>query len=369
MIDPSALEAQRKRAAAMTLEEVKEQMNRNGELIPELKECLSYSSKEPEKRFFVSTDNDFTRKARTLQAIRRWQSGAACGFIEKNGIKYFHPNLAADGLEANRNFLHREIYEYARQRVRNKKPYETINEERLFCNFLSSQPMAFNLFVPLMVITQCEEGQTRLARVISSLLDKGNRLSISRITEVGVEFIPDYYRECLNDKTAMDACFRYERADGGKGIIAIETKYTDILGKNQASDPTRGIQTATQRAGICELFTDEGKEKIASGEIKLSQVYRNFLLTECVRLHEQLDDSLSIVLAPKENKGNEEEEKQLTSILKSEYKYKFQSVQLEDFVKKLIREFPNEPIFPCFHHRYLDFSRAERLLPPKIKKL
>ena len=365
MIDPSALESQRKRAAAMTLEEVEEQMKRNCEITPTLSECLSYSSKDPEKKTFVGSDNDFTRKARTLQAIRRWQTGAECGFIEKNGIKYFHPNLAADGLEASRNFLYREIYEYARLRVRNKKPYETINEERLFCNFLSSQPMAFNLFVPLMAIAQCEEGQKRLAWVVSSLLDKGNGLSISRITEVGIEFIPDYYRECLNDKTAMDACFRYERADGGKGIIAIETKYTDILGKNQASNPTRGIQTATQRAGICELFTEEGKRKIASGEITLSQVYRNFLLTECVRLHERLDDSLSIVLAPEENDGNKEEEEQLTSILTEENKYKFRPIHLEDFTKALCEEFPDEPIFPRFRHRYLDFSRAEELLKTK----
>ncbi|MBR6266569.1 MAG: hypothetical protein IKR66_08265, partial [Bacteroidales bacterium] len=56
------------------------------------KEILSHSSDNPDN--FEKSDNAFTRKARYLQAIRRYQSGSACGSFVKNGITYFPPNLA-----------------------------------------------------------------------------------------------------------------------------------------------------------------------------------------------------------------------------------------------------------------------------------
>ena len=347
----------------MTHDEIIDQMQINTEIgiLSDLKEYLSYSSDNPE-RHFVKTDNTFTRKARLLQAIRRWQSGAECGSFVRKGITYYHPNLAVGGEQSGCNFLHPVIFNYAKFRVNNKKPYETIEEERLFNNFLSSQPMAFNLFVPLMEIIKCEEGEKRLAAAVTRLLDPNRVLGIDRIYEVGVEFIPDYYKECLNDKTAMDAYLRYSRPDGQRGIIAIETKYTDMLGTNQASDPSLAIKMATEVDSIAGLFTDEGKLGLKSGNIVLSQVYRNFLLTETVRLHEHLSNSLSIVLAPKENVSNLADEKQLEHILKEEFCYKFQAVTLETFVDSIINEFPDEDIFRRFKHRYLDFRPAEWLL-------
>ncbi len=311
----------------------------------------------------LKTDNIFTKKARTLQSIRRWQTGAKCGFIQKEGVIYYHPNLAKDGNIFGCNFLRNDIFQYACKRVKDKKPYETINKDRLFNNFLSSQPMAFNLFYPLMEIIINDEGKRQLANIISDLVDKNKILDIDKITDVGIEFIPAYWKMCLHDKTAMDAFFRYKTTDGKNGIIAIETKYTDKLGTNQASNPQLAIDAATkQNNGISDVFTDDGKKKIIRGDIKLTQVYRNFLLTEKVRCHEELDESLSIVIAPEHNTSNVKDEKELSFMLKGEYKYKFQVISLEVFVDALIAGFPNEEIFRDFYHRYLDFRTAEWLL-------
>ena len=334
----------------------------NNHKLHELKDYLSYSSVNPQCRYFVKTDNAFTRKARLLQAIHRKESGSPCGSITKRGTTYYHPNLATDGSETGCNFLSQEIFQYAKWRIKQKKAYETINEDRLFNNFLSSQPMAFNLFVPLMNIAHTDEGSSKLAKVVAEQIINSDSSTFCKITKVGIEFIPPYYKECLNDKTAMDAYFLYERTDGKHGIIAIETKYTDILGTNPASNPSFAIRQATENIGISQLLTDEGIAGITKRDIKLSQVYRNFLLTETVRLHEHLDDSISIILSPKENISNEEDESSLRSILKDEYKYKFQSVTLENFVSALIREFPDIDIFREFEKRYLDFERVEKLI-------
>ncbi|MGM9840712.1 MAG: PGN_0703 family putative restriction endonuclease, partial [Candidatus Limisoma sp.] len=328
----------------------------------ELKDFLSYSSVNPKCRYFVKTDNAFTRKARLLQAIHRKESGSPCGSITKRGITYYHPNLATNGSDTGCNFLSQEIFEYAKWRIEQKKAYETINEDRLFNNFLSSQPMAFNLFVPLMSIVHTDEGKSKLAKVVAEHIINSDSSAFNKITEVGIEFIPPYYSECLNDKTAMDAYFMYERTDGKHGLIAIETKYTDILGTNPASNPSFAIRQATENIGISQLLTNEGIEGITKRDIKLSQVYRNFLLTETVRLHEHLDDSISIILSPKGNMSNEEDERSLIAILKDEYKYKFQSVTLESFVSSLIREFPDTDLFRRFENRYLDFERVEKLI-------
>ena len=348
----------------MNTNELKEQMAINNEIgiLGGIEEYMSYSSNAPDKPFFVNIDDAFTKKARLLQAIRRWQAGAECGYVVKNGIKYYHPNLALDGEITGCNFLHHEVFEYAKFRVTNKKKYETIEKNRLFNNFLSSQPMAFNLFFPLMEIVKCTEGKRRLGSIMASLLDKNDVLRIDYVDEVGIEFIPDYREKCLNDKTAMDAFFRYVTTKGKSGIVAIETKYTDRLGHNQAADPTLAIKTATETDGISQIFTAEGKEKIRSGEIELSQVYRNLLLTETVRINEELGDSASIVIAPKDNTSNKQDENQLMEILTERYKYKFQVIALESFVNGIISGFPDEKIFQKFHHRYLDFRTAEWLL-------
>ena len=329
-------------------------------------EILSHSSLHPGVYYHVESDNAFTRKARLLQAIRRYQSGAACGSFIKDSITYFHPNLAKDGQITGCNFLSHEIFEYAKYRIAYKKPYETIRDDRLFNNFLSSQPMAFNLFFPLMKIVQSKNGQKKLAKIISKLVDSNKNLNIDRIVEVGIEFIPYYYEFCLNDKTAMDAYFRFFTTDGKKGIIAIETKYTDRLGENQASKPALAIKTATEREGVVQLFTNQAKKEILNGKIELSQVYRNFLLTETVRLYEHLDESLSIVVAPKENISNKKDEEELSKALNEDYKYKFQVIELETFIDALMNGYPNEPIFQKFWHRYLDFRPVE-LIQSKLE--
>ena len=51
-----------------------------------------------------------------------------------------------------KNFVMKETFEYAKERVAEKSKNETIDGFRLFNNLLLSQPMAFNLFYPLMLL-------------------------------------------------------------------------------------------------------------------------------------------------------------------------------------------------------------------------
>jgi len=108
-----------------------------------------------------SGDNTFTAKARLLQSVYRIQSGETSMGIgpDKNSVdKHQNPtyygNMLTHGEISGKNFFFRETFEYALKRVNEKIAEETIGEYRLFNNLLSSMPMAFNLFHPLMMIKE-----------------------------------------------------------------------------------------------------------------------------------------------------------------------------------------------------------------------
>ena len=105
----------------------------------------------------------------------------------------------------------------------------------------------------------------------------------------------------------MDAYIRFMDNKGGKHIIAIETKYTDVLEVNEA----RHCEEQKQMLVDTGLFDSESEELLLEGKVKLTQVYRNFLLTERYRIVEGLKDSFSVVLSSKDHPSTGEETNQL----------------------------------------------------------
>ena len=84
-----------------------------------------------------------------------------------------------------KNFLMKETFEYAKERVANKRENKTIDGFRLFNNLLSSQPMAFNLFYPLMLLLKQDPAVVTLA--VRSVF---RNFPVFEVTEIGLEFIP-----------------------------------------------------------------------------------------------------------------------------------------------------------------------------------
>lgn len=88
------------------------------------------------------------------------------------------------------------------------------------------------------------------------------------------------------------------------------------------------------------LFSADFEELLMGGKVKLTQIYRNLLLTERYRMVEGLKDSYSVILSPKDYPSTEEEIKSVTEYLKSQYAYKLSAVSLEDFVDAMIQCLP-----------------------------
>lgn len=255
------------------------------------------------------SDNAFTRKARLLQSMYRVEIGEAEGIGPTKNSKRKYGNMICGGEVSGKNFLMKETFEYAKERVANRKESETIDEFRLFNNLLSSQPMAFNLFHPLMLLLKQNPAVVTLA--IRSVF---RTLPVFEVTEIGLEFIPTPVEKYTKDKSAMDAYIKFVDNKGGRHIIAIETKYTDVLGMNEASHCEEQKQMLIDTG----LFSTDFEELLMGGKVKLTQIYRNLLLTERYRIVEELKDSYSVVLSPKEHPSTEEEIRSVTEYLKPE---------------------------------------------------
>jgi len=312
-------------------------------------------------------DSPFTRNARLLQSIWRLEIGEINMGIGPTK-KSIHPktkeptyygNMLLDGEKTGKNFFYTETLDYAQKRVNpiNRKAEETFDEYRLFNNLLSSMPMAFNLFHPLMMI---KEKQPELLNQM--MRDAFPQLPINRIDDIGIEYIPTPTFNYTKDKSAMDAFILFSDEYNNQYIIAIEMKYTDSLGTNTAS-----LKVLNEQIEIIKelnLFTNEAIQKMRSNEIKLTQIYRNFILTEKFRQVKGLKDSFSIIMAPKDHPSTDAEINSLTKHLNVEFKEtKLFKYCLESFVKALKISCPEEYTgwLDKFYDRYLDFNKLEKI--------
>ena len=310
-------------------------------------------------------DSKFVAECRKLQSIYRYEIGEEIRpHTDRYGNLHYYGNYISNGENPKegcwKNFLTEYAFNYAKKRVNpeNKKPYETIESDRLFNNLLSSQPMAFNLFCPLQqILKESPEIATKVIKAAFS------GYPIHKVTEVELEFIPENYKKLTGDKSAMDAIIKFEDEHGNGGFVAVETKYSENLGTNVAYDRDNEgnkIPRTHSLKAVQELscFLPDVEKSIIKGDTPLTQIYRNFLLSERYGVYKGFL-SYSVILAPKKHLSTERELMSLTNGLRDEYKEKIKNIHLEDFVNAIINNSPVEyrVVFERFYDRYLNFEK------------
>ena len=311
-------------------------------------------------------DSKFVAECRKLQSIYRHEIGEEIHpYTDRYGNVHYYGNYISNGESPKegcwKNFLTKDAFEHAKYRVEHKEKYETIESDRLFNNLLSSQPMAFNLFCPLRQMLK--ESPETATKVIKAAL---SGYPIHKVTAVELEFIPAKYEDLTGDKSAMDAIIKFEDEAGKMGFIAVETKYSENLGTNVAYDRDKNgkkIPRAQSLKAVRELkcFNADVENSITDGDTPLTQIYRNFLLSEMYGHKEGLLP-YSIILAPKKHPTTKIELESLTGGLRDEYKEKIKSVDLEDFVDAIIHNCPDNYriVFERFYDRYLNFAKLKK---------
>ena len=140
---------------------------------------------------------------------------------------------------------------------------------RLLHNMLSSQPMCFNLFGPLV------DAPERATRLLGALIGD----DLARVTRVAIEWAPAPAHEYLDDRTAFDAFVEYERRDGTLVAFGVETKLTDSFSQK----PYDGEKYRRWMRGDGSPFREEAHVDVASA--RYNQLWRNHLLAIAARDH------------------------------------------------------------------------------------
>lgn len=216
-----------------------------------------------------TSDDAFTARMRRHQswyraAVLRLPAGTG---PERGSTRVLGSMLRPEDAALGRNFLTPEIYQVAQARLRegsrNAEPF------RLLHNMLSSQPMCFNLFAPLV----------RDNALASRLLQAVPGLEVARVLSVAIEHAPHPAREYLADGTSFDAFIEYEHRDGRRAFVGIETKLTDTFSQTVCDTP------AYRRwmGGPASPWRPDAAARVCA--VEHNQLWRDHLLAIALRDH------------------------------------------------------------------------------------
>jgi hypothetical protein len=235
------------------------------------------------------TDSRFAAAARLLQALWREERGWPMGTLDTPvGPLPLGSRLRDDYARAGANFLSRKVAERVRLELAYRRPGALYDERRVWANLLASQPLAFNLLVPL----QLDPG---LATAFFRRLLPD--LGLDTVLEIGFEHTPGRRDpRFLGDGTALDALVTYRTPQGRRGFIALELKYAEPA-------PAGGPATTPyldELALTSGLYADPLDPALCAGGLR--QLRREHLLAWLL-CREGYDEGCFVLLAPGLNDG------------------------------------------------------------------
>lgn len=214
-------------------------------------------------------DPPFTARMRLHQSWYRAEvlkSPCGTGPGPQHQNRYGNMLTSKDGRRG-LNFLTPEIFRVAKERLAQRGG--VIEEFRLLHNMLSSQPMCFNLFGPLVA-------DRALATALLRQLLPGE---VDRVTQVVIEFAPKPKSEYLDDNTAFDAFIEYRQPDGKLAFLGVETKLTEPFSQQKYDKPA--YRRWMEGAGV-PWHPDNAH---LGADIEHNQLCRDHLLAIAMRDH------------------------------------------------------------------------------------
>jgi hypothetical protein len=218
----------------------------------------------------ASDKNDHLTKSRMLQGIYRNQKveNEYCNYVfGDNGFVNFMRNkqLQADAQKELDSIKQRE---------------RLTDEKRLFENLLSSQPLAFNIFLPLKW-HNFSVGNTVFKELFPLL-------NIKQIVDIKLEYVPGdgkgkNNRKITTDNSCFDVYVEYQNNKNELCGIGIEVKYTESFSQSDYWKETgykkdRYIDTIQKYSA--QFSMENAKEYL---QPKCNQLFRNQLLAEEVK--------------------------------------------------------------------------------------
>jgi hypothetical protein len=236
----------------------------------------------------VTTDNQFQRRARLLQAL--WREGQGLPIGERRaGVPLGSRLPKGFAKESGANLMTPAALAAARREVEAMRggSGQKIDEDRLWANLLSSQPLAFSLFADLGT-------DLGLATRVFKRLWPG---VIAEVTKIGFEYSPGRSSSRFTaDRTAFDVYVEHSTPRGGRGFIGIEVKYHEALTDTQAEHRPR-YDEVTRAMGCFK------PDRIAGLRRKpVEQIWRDHMLAGSMLLAmPEWETGLYVFLYPEDN--------------------------------------------------------------------
>jgi len=257
-------------------------------------------------------------------------------------------------------------------------------KERLYTNLLSSQPLAFNIFLPLKW-NNFEVGNAVFKELFPFL-------NIKKLVDIKMEYVPgdDRKPDGSIDRTTIDrSCFdvfvEYENSDNQIGGIGIEVKYTEPFSQSNYWDTER-LKTKEKELSKEEqeeiLKEKRRKKKRYTDEIekfqnqfkkeheqdylepRYNQLFRNQLIAELVKEKTEFKNCILAVVHSNEDQKCIEVVTEFQNLIKLENSCK--RISIEQIIQSAIKtsaSFPEtKSLYEKINDRYCNYKKLEKYL-------
>lgn len=288
-------------------------------------------------------DTRFRSAARLLQALWREDRGLPLGTYQREDgeIAKLGSRITDAAGRAGANFLTTEIATIARRELIYREVGAFIDQDRLLTNLLSSMPLVFNLFGPM--VKDLKMATTALQTAIPGFDGVVERICFEHSPGRGdLRYTADW--------TAFDVLVRYRTKTGGRGFIAIEVKYSESM--LEPVPPMKPRYDELTRAS--KLYLDPESPYLRTNPMQ--QLWREHLLAQSMVQTDLYDEGLFVLIAPQHNWHAQQSagayrcqlEAPATKVVP------FVSIQLESLIDA-IAEAGNSELSKALHRRYTDF--------------
>jgi len=224
-----------------------------------------------------------------------------------------------NGKDSHKNFLSEKIFDAVAKTIMERDGNNSglLQEDRLFSNLLSSQPLCFNFFGEL---------KNDLALALKVL--RCFYPEITKVVWVKFEFAPKG-EKYTNDNSAFDVAFEVMAGDK-KGLLGIECKYTDSFSSKIYDRETyRNIYANGKGASFVASY----QNFIAA---RFNQLFRNQLIGEALIQNKEYDFVLTGLFCHQDDKDAQKTAAEFQDMLKDGAS-KFRVITYKDYLENLQR--------------------------------
>jgi hypothetical protein len=241
---------------------------------------------------YFEIDTRFRRAARLLQCLWLRDHGIPTG-VHVSGNAHdavtveLGSCLSPEAAYAGRNFMSPAIHGLVRREIIMQEEGAAIDEDRLFGNALSSMPLVFNLFGPMVI-------DKRLATTVFRRLLP---TFVHTVEHIAFEHSPGRREQrFLVDGTAFDVALRVMTPDGEHGTVFVEVKYSE----DQAGPAARLRDRYDEASRQVHLFNDPDSPALRS--LACEQFWREHMLAQLAVDQGAVDRAMFVVIGPRLNR-------------------------------------------------------------------